>query len=214
MATLVHGNGGAVTVCCPGCWAWSDLGKTTTCKKCGIALILSDGRRVEDLTSAPAAELAGTPTYAFQQPNQMLAAPAYQGPDWIVITRWITIAYGALTALGLLLLGLLVQNASFLVVNPATGRLLTETVPFGLLMLIAAVFDALLFTVFALLTKYPLMRLIIMVLTLVSAFATLTGLGGLSPEAISSAIISVFLDAGFVFVLLMSLLVQPVKGVR
>jgi hypothetical protein len=214
MATLVNGNGSAVSVCCPGCWAWSDLGRATTCKKCGTRLILSDGRRVEDLTNAPATELAGTPTYAFKQPNQMLAAPAYQGPNWIAITRWITIAYGAMSVLGLLLLGLLVQNASFLVVNPATGRLLTETVPFGLLMLIAAVLDAVIFTVFALLTKYPLMRLIIMVLTLVGAFGTLTRLGGLSPEVITGSIVSVFLDAGFVFVLLMSLLVQPVKGVR
>lgn len=214
MAALVHGNGSAVSVCCPGCWTWSDLGKTTTCKKCGRALILSDGRRVEDLTIGPAAELAGTPTYAFKRPNQLLAAPAYEGPNWIAITRWITIGYGALSVLGLLLLGLLAQSANFLVVNPATGRLLTETVPFGLLMLIAAVLDAVIFTVFVLLTQYPLMRLIIMVLTLVGAFVTLTHLGGLSPEAITGSIISVFLDAGFVFVLLMSLLVQPVKSVR
>jgi hypothetical protein len=214
MATLVNGNGSAVSVCCPGCWAWSDLGNSTTCKKCGTPLILADGRRVEDLTNAPAAELAGTPIHAFKRPNQMLAAPAYQGPSWIAITRWITIGYGALSVLGLLLLGLLVENANFPVANPATGRLITETIPFGLIMLIAAVLDGLIFTVFALLTKYPLMRLIIMVLTLVGAFGTLTRLGGESPEAIAGSIVSVFLDAGFVFVLLMSLLVQPVKSVR
>jgi hypothetical protein len=39
----------AITVCCPTCWKWSELGTLKACKKCGTPLLLTDGRRVDEV---------------------------------------------------------------------------------------------------------------------------------------------------------------------
>jgi len=42
-----------IKVCCPTCWKWSELGVLMACKRCGTPLLLSDGRRVDEVAAAP-----------------------------------------------------------------------------------------------------------------------------------------------------------------
>ena len=41
----------AARVCCPSCWAWSELKTSMTCERCGVPLIFPDGRRVTDVAA-------------------------------------------------------------------------------------------------------------------------------------------------------------------
>ncbi|HVC03185.1 MAG TPA: hypothetical protein VND88_00790 [Candidatus Acidoferrales bacterium] len=42
-----------INVCCPTCWKWSELGTAYGCKRCGTPLIMSDGRRADEVAALP-----------------------------------------------------------------------------------------------------------------------------------------------------------------
>jgi hypothetical protein len=54
----------AETVCCPTCWTWSELQKSTTCKRCGTPLIFANGNRVDAVGDVPAITMAAGPPAA------------------------------------------------------------------------------------------------------------------------------------------------------
>src|SRR6202023_1228834 len=98
------------TVVCPNCWSWSELGQRTTCKRCGVQLMFSDGRRVDEvaaltgvLPGRPIAEAAHAEAAPRCMKQQVLVAPVQHGIDWVGVSRWVVIGYGLLTVAGLLL---------------------------------------------------------------------------------------------------------------
>ena len=54
----------AETVCCPTCWTWSELQKSTTCKRCGTPLIFANGSRVDEVGDVPATGMEAGPAAA------------------------------------------------------------------------------------------------------------------------------------------------------
>jgi len=40
-------------VCCPTCWKWTELGTVYMCKRCGTPLIMTDGRRADEVAALP-----------------------------------------------------------------------------------------------------------------------------------------------------------------
>ena len=93
-----------VAVCCPTCWKWTELKNSTTCKRCGSPLVLSDGRRVDQARdgTAPTAVTMNAPTVSL--------APLIVGTDWIAIARWITDRVRVALVLGIFAVGLLLPD--------------------------------------------------------------------------------------------------------
>jgi hypothetical protein len=196
----------AVAVCCPTCWAWSELKKSMTCKRCGTPLILPDGRRVDEVAAAAPGQMVAVPVYAGVGPIASLGPPPPIGFNWIALVRWVTIGYGALLFVGLIATGFLVQYVTVPVEDPATGRIIEETVNLRPILLVAAIVVAVLFAVFAWLVGYAIARVIFLVLTVLGALGALSRMGGAPASAVVGSLVSVLFDAGFAFVLLMSFL--------
>jgi hypothetical protein len=204
------------TVCCPSCWTWSDLGKRTTCQRCGAALILPDGRSVETAHGDPppppppptAFGFAGVPAVATQSgfsggSYQLITTPS--GTDWVAICRWITIGYGLLVVLGLMGVGLLVQHINVPISDPNTGLTTVQTFNIGPAFAIAAIVLAAVFALFAWLTQYPVARVIFLVLDVLAVLGALSGLGRAQGFGFLG-LVSLAVDVAYGGALVMSLL--------
>ena len=214
----------ASTVCCPGCWTWSELGKRTTCQRCGSALILPDGRSVETAHSDPPPPLpppaafgyVGAPAAAAHSgfsggSYQMVTTPS--GTDWVAICRWITIGYGLLVVLGLIGVGLLVQHINVSITDPNTGITTVQTFNIGPAFAISAIILAALFALFAWLTQYPVARVIFLILDALAVLGALSGLGRTQGFGVLG-LVSLAVDVAYGGALVMSLLprAQPAYG--
>jgi hypothetical protein len=133
-------------------------------------------------------------------------SPPPIGFNWIALVRWVTIGYGALLFVGLIATGFLVQYVTVPVEDPATGRIIEETVNLRPILLVAAIVVAVLFAVFAWFVGYAIARVIFLVLTVLGALGALSRMGGAPASAVVGSLVSVLFDAGFAFVLLMSFL--------
>lgn len=207
----------SANVCCPSCWTWSELGKSTTCRKCGASLVLPDGRTLDAALAAPppppppspygyapgvALSTRGIPEGALRgfQPNE--------GTDWIAMARWFTIGYGAIAVIALIVIGLLVQRINVPITDPYTGFTTVQTVNIGPAFAIAAIVLGVVMGVFAWLIQYRLARVIFLVL---DGLALLSAISQISVETHSGGVgflglVTVAFDLAFGGVLLMSLL--------
>jgi hypothetical protein len=214
----------ASQVCCPGCWTWSDLGKRTTCARCGTALILPDGRDVQAAQGDPPPPPPPPPGFGYAvQPHVAVptgfSVPAYQsitparGTDWVGICRWITIGYGLLVVLGLIAFGLLVRHINVPITDPSTGIVTVQTFDIGAAFAIGAIFVGALFALFAWLTRYTVARLIFLILDALSVLSALSALGRTQGFGVVG-LVSLAVDAAYGGALVMSLLprAQPVYG--
>ncbi len=213
-------------VCCPGCWSWSELGKRTTCQRCGAALILPDGRSLQSAQNDPPPPppppgsfgYAGMPAVTAPSGFSGAAYP-YQGSastggrDWVAICRWITIGYGLLTVVGVMLVGLLVQHINVPLTDPSTGITTVQTFNIGPAFAIAAVFIGAVFALFAWLTRYTVARVIFLLLDVLAVLSALSGLGRTQGFA-AIGVVSLAFDVAYAGALVMSLLprAQPVYG--
>lgn len=176
-----------------------------TCKRCGTPYILPDGRRVDEVAATPLGA-APPPAYAFNGPMYSIPSSTAGGTNWISIARWMTIGYGALSVLTLLAVGFLIQNITVPVQDPASGRLVDETVNIRPFLAIAAVMVIIIFALIAWLTRFALARIILLMLVGLEAVGRLSRIGGEPVSAVLGTLISLLLDAGFAFVLVMSFL--------
>lgn len=115
-----------------------------------------------------------------------------------------TVAYGALAFVSLLAIGFVAQYLVVPVQDPATGRIVNETVNLRPILLTAAIVVAVLFALFTWLIGYAIARVIVLVLTVFGALAALSRMSGEPATAVVGSLVSVLFDAAFGFVLLMS----------
>jgi len=151
-------------------------------------------------------------SYAGGGPIASLGPPPSIGFNWVALARWVTIAYGAVAFLALLATGFVVQYVTVPVQDPATGRIIDETVNLRPIMLMAAIAVAVLFAVFAWLIGYSIARVIALVLTVLGALAALSRMGGEPASAVVGSLVSLLFDVGFAFVLLMTFLAPQRSG--
>jgi hypothetical protein len=206
----------ASQVCCPGCWTWSDLGKRTKCQRCGAALILPDGRGIEAARNAPPPP-PPPPGFGYAAAPAVATAPPFvssvyavtgRGTDWVAICRWITIGYGLLTVLGLIIVGLLVRHISVPFTDPNTGLTTVQTFDIGAAFAIGAIVVGAFFALFAWLTRYTTARVIFLVLDGIAVFSALSALGRYQTFGLVS-LVSLAVDLAYGAALVMSLLQRP-----
>lgn len=210
------------SVCCPNCWTWSELGKRTTCQRCGSPLILSDGRTAGAVLSDPPPPPPPPAAFAYSGAQAAAGAVGFSGPvhqtvtssggtDWVAICRWITIGYGALAALSLIAVGLLIQHINIPITDPTTGIATVQTFNIGPAFAIAAVMVGAVCALFAWLTKYTAARVIFLLLDVLAIFDALAGVGGTAHAGTAGilGLVSLTLDVGYGGALLMSLLSRP-----
>jgi hypothetical protein len=192
-----------VAVCCPNCWRWSELKNSTTCKRCGTPLVLSDGRRVDQARdgTAPA-------TIAMKAPTVSLA-PLMVGTDWISIARWITIAYGALQVLAIFAIGLLIPSITVPLQDPNTGLIVDQTLQIRPFLALVAFVALIFYAVIAWLTKYGIARGIVLLVVLLEAVATVSRMSAEQSTAVAASIVSLLADCGFAYVLVMTFVSHP-----
>jgi hypothetical protein len=188
------------TVCCPKCWTWSELKKSTTCKRCGTPLVLQDGRQVNQLADP---SVAAAPAYAFNARPVSLTMPM-TGTDWISIARWMTIGYGLLTVIGLIAVGLLIPTLTIPVQDPNTGQIIDETLNIRPFLAVVAVVALIVYGIIAWLIGYGVARGILLALTVLAIFATLSRLGSESSVALVGSLFSLLVDFALGFVLTMT----------
>jgi hypothetical protein len=214
-------------VCCPNCWTWSELGKRTTCARCGSPLILPDGQTIDAALAAPPPPPPPPGPFGYASggvavPTQGLPASALRGfqpssgTDWIAVARWFTIGYGVLLVVALIGIGLLVQHINVPITDPNTGVTTVQTFNIGPAFAIAAILVGVVMAVFAWLTQYTVARVIFLVL---DGLALLSAISQVGVETRSGgvgflALATLAFDLAYGGVLLMSLLprTQPVYG--
>lgn len=189
-----------VAVCCPTCWRWSELKRSTTCKRCGSPLILPDGRRVDQARdgTAPTAVATNAPTVSLE--------PLVEGTDWISIARWIALAYGVLSVLGIFAVGVLVPTISVPVQDANTGQIGDQTLNIRPFLAIVAFFAIVFYAVVVWLIKYGVARVIVLVVVVIGALAAVSRLGAEPATAVAASVVSLLCDAGFAYVLTMTFL--------
>ena len=180
-----------------------------TCKRCGTPLILPDGRRIDQLGPAPPDMPGARPAYAFNGPAYAIPSPATTGVNWVLAARWVCIAYGALTVVGLLVIGFLVRHVNLPVQDPATGAIVYQTFDLGGIMAIAAIIAACFFALIAWMTGYTLTRVILLMLMVLAALAVISKMSGEPPSLAIGSLTSLLFDCAFAFVLVMSLVSPP-----
>ncbi len=192
-----------VAVCCPTFWKWSELKSSTTCKRCGSPLVLSDGRRVAQARdgTAPTAVAMNAPTVSL--------APLMVGTDWIAIARWITIAYASLQILGIFAVGLLLPTITVPVQDPSTGQIVDQTFNIRPFLALVAFVAIIFYAVIVWLTKYGIARAIVLGVVVLSALGELSRLGTATSAAVGGTIFLLLCDAGYAFVLIMSFASRP-----
>jgi hypothetical protein len=209
-------------VCCPKCWSWSQSGKSVACRRCGTALIHADGRRVDDAPPPPppmhfayqthdqvALEPQPPPLFSMLPPHP----PAFIGErrliDWVEVTRWITIGYGALTVMVILGFGLLVRHITVSTTDPITGFPVTQTVDIGAAFVVVALIVAVLFGVFAWLTQFTLARCVFLLLDGLAVIAAFANMFDRPVSQLALSFISLAIDAAYGYALAMSLVSVP-----
>jgi hypothetical protein len=206
-------------VCCPSCWTWSDIGKRSTCQRCGSPLILPDGRTIDTVRSGPPppppppAGFAplGVPAMAgpagFSVPVFSNRTPA-EGRDWVAVCRWITIGYGVLAAVVLIGIGLLVQHISVPITDANTGITTVQTFDIGAGFAVAAIMVAAICALFAWLTRHPVARAIFLLLDVLATLDAIAGIGGTAQAGYSGilGLVSLVMDIVYGGALVMSLL--------
>lgn len=212
----------AENVCCPTCWSWAELGRRTTCQRCGAPLLLPDGRTIAAVRSGPPPP--PEPPAAFANPPGLVAAtpagfaapvfggqPAERNTDWVSVCRLMTIAYGALAALVLIGVGLLVQHINVPITDPSTGITTIQTFNIGPAFAIAAVILAGLCALFAWLTQYPAARVIFLLIDVLALLNAIVGIGGTGRAGAAGilGLVSLIFDAVYGWALVMSLLPRP-----
>jgi hypothetical protein len=190
----------AVAVCCPTCWRWSELKSSTICKRCGSPLVLPDGRRVDQARDGTASTAVATngPTVSL--------APLVVGTDWISIARWIALAYGALSVLGIFAVALLVPTISVPVQDANTGQIVDQTLNIRPFLAIVAFFAIVFYAVVVWLIKYGVARVIVLVVVVIGALAAVSRLDAEPTTAVAASVVSLLCDAGFAYVLTMTFL--------
>jgi hypothetical protein len=190
----------AVAVCCPTCWRWSELKSSTICKRCGSPLVLPDGRRVDQARDGTASTAVATngPTVSL--------APLVVGTDWISIARWIALAYGALSVLGIFAVTLLVPTISVPVQDANTGQIVDQTLNIRPFLAIVAFFAIVFYAVVVWLIKYGVARVIVLVVVVIGALAAVSRLDAEPATAVAASVVSLLCDAGFAYVLTMTFL--------
>ena len=164
------------SVCCPTCWSWVEPGKRTTCKRCRTPLIFADGRTVGEVAANP----AGTPlvpAFAGSAPVYPMAAVSRRGTDWVDVARLVTIGYGALLTVALLVFGLVFQHVSVPITDPNTGITTVQTLNIGPAFAVAAIFVGGVFALFAWLTKFFIARIIFLIFDGLAILSALSSLG-------------------------------------
>ena len=190
------------TVCCPKCWTWDELGKRTTCKRCGTPLILADGRSVTEAAQGVAPALV--PAYAGAGAGPVTRITR-AGIDWVDIARIITIGYGALITLAIVALSLLIPHIDVPITNPNTGVTTIQSVNLGPGFAIIAVFVVGFFLLFAWLTKYLIARIIFLGLDGLAILGALSQLSAGRSLSVWGGI-DLVIDLAYAFVLVMSII--------
>ncbi len=204
-------------VCCPGCWTWSDLGKRTTCQRCGAALILPDGRTLETVRTDPPPPPPPPAAFGYAAPPPSAVPSGYStalyqhvvgGRDWVAICRWITIGYGLLTVLALMFLGLLVRHINVPITDPNTGIVTVQSFEIGVVFAIAAIVAGALFALFAWLTRYTAARVAFLILDGLAVLSALSALGRTQGFGVIG-LVSLGVDLVYGAALIMSLRPRP-----
>jgi hypothetical protein len=202
---------GAVTVCCPTCWTWSELKKSTTCKRCSTPLILPDGRSVEQAANPSPDAPPPPPGYAFNGPMASFAV-APTGMNWVALARWITVAEGALGLLAVFVIGFADQYINLPVQDAATGRVVLETINLRPILLAAAIGIILGTALFTWLIGFAIVRVIYVMLIVLGIFETVSRIGGAPASIVAVTLADMLFSLGFGFVLVMSLINQPSRS--
>jgi hypothetical protein len=189
-----------VAVCCPTCWRWSELKSSTTCKRCGSPLVLPDGRRVDQVRdgTAPTAIAINAPTVSL--------APLVVGTDWISIARWIALAYGALSVLGIFAVALFVPSITVPVQDANTGVIVDQTINIRPYLAIVAFFAIVFYALIVWLIKYGVARAIVLMFVVLEALVAASRIGAEPSTAVAASVVSLLFDAGFAYVLTMTFL--------
>ena len=199
-------------VCCPKCWTWDELGKRTSCKRCGTPLILADGRSVPE-AAAQGSTAPLVPAFAGNAPALPMVRITRAGVDWVDIARFFTIGYGLLVMAGLIALSLFIPSVKVPVTDPNTGLTTIQTVSLGPAWAIVGIFVLAFFLLFAWLTKFLIARIIFLgidglwIIAALSRLGTGGDSGGLLPLA------QLIIDLAYGAVLIMSF-VSPRPGSR
>jgi hypothetical protein len=139
-----------------------------------------------------------------------------EGTDWVAISRWITIGYGLLSALGLVAFGLLLQHFTLPIRDPNTGITTEQTFNIGPAFAIAAVIVGGITALAAWLTKYTVARVFFLLLDVVGVLSVFSGAGSSARSGGFGVVELVNLGVDVVYggVLVMSLLprAQPAYG--
>jgi hypothetical protein len=193
-------------VCCPKCWTWQELGKRTTCKACGTALILADGRTVAQAAASPGVAAPGmVPAYAGGTPAFPMGQSRPTGIDWVFIARLITLGYGALIFVGLVILSIAVPHISVPVTDPNTGVTTNETLNLGPVFAIVAVIVGGTFLLLAWLTRFFIARIIFLIFDGLAVLSALAHFGAGQTVSVISGL-DLVVDLVYGAVLLMSIM--------
>lgn len=126
----------------------------------------------------------------------------------MAVCRWITIGYGVLAALVLIGIGLLVRHINVPITDPGSGITTVQTFDIGAAFAIAAILVGAICALFAWLTRYPVARVIFLLLDVVATFDAIAGIGGTVRAGGTGilGLVSLLVDIAYGGALVMSLL--------
>src|SRR6202008_1590869 len=120
------------------------------------------------------------------------------------ITRWIALAYGALSVLAIFAVGLFVPTVSVPVQDANTGQIVYQTLNIRPFLAIVAVFAMVFYGGVVWLIKYGVALLIVRVVLMIGPLAAVSRLGAEPATAVAASVASLLCDAGFAYVLTMT----------
>lgn len=202
----------AGNVCCPKCWTWQDLGKRTTCKACGTALILADGRTVAEAATSTGAAPGMVSAYAGAMPAFPMGQSRPTGVDWVFVARLITLGYGAAVVVGLVILSIAIPHITVPVTDPNTGVTTNQTINLGPAFAIVAAVVGGIFLLLAWLTRFFIARIIFLIFDGLALLSAITHIGAGQGVTVISAL-DLVLDLAYGAVLVMSI-TSPRKDYR
>ena len=185
--------------------------------------MLADGRQLDAVLQEPAPpppppgahRSYGAAAYAGGGSAGSIAMPTREaflgrtsGTDWVSIARWFTVAYGVLSVVLLVAIGLLVRHLTVPVTNPASGVTTIQTYDIGPAFAVAAVVAGLVIALAVWLTQFTVARVIFL---LIDALATIAAVAQLAKLTVAggvgvASLFSVAIDAAYAWVIVMSLL--------
>ncbi len=160
--------------------------------------MLPDGRRVDQARdgTAPAVVAINAPAVSL--------APLVVGTDWISIARWIALAYGALSVLGIFAVALLVPTITVPVQDASTGQIVDQTLNIRPFLAIVAFVAIVFYSVVVWLIKYGVARAIVLAVVVLGALGVVSRIGTEPATAVTASLVSLLFDAGFAYVLTMT----------